>query len=311
MPKNDLFISCPVSDLIPGEKLPVSLYIHVDLRFITYKAVGDVLTQDVFNRLLSHDVKFLFVRKEDALTYAKWIRSHNVQKRPVDPQLETLLKEKEMAGRKLLDIFRSEHPDKRIGQLISTTKKMALEIVKSQNVIMQINQLTIFSRGTVDHSINVGILSGYLAMQMGYTHSVILGHIITGGILHCVGRMKVKTEDHDSPAVIREKMKTHIKFGLKILDESENTPIEVKMIVAQFHERADGKGYPNKLRNNQIYDLAKIVSIANVFDHLVADGKGTLEQRQLSAVKQMEEGFPGRFCPIKLAKAIRILRLGI
>jgi HD-GYP domain-containing protein (c-di-GMP phosphodiesterase class II) len=85
----------------------------------------------------------------------------------------------------------------------------------------------------------------------------------------------------------------------------------VKMIVAQHHEAYDGTGFPKKLRGGVIYDLARIVSIANVFDELVADGQGNLVERQRAAVKQLDGTMYKKFDPQKLEKALKILKLGI
>jgi HD-GYP domain-containing protein (c-di-GMP phosphodiesterase class II) len=45
----------------------------------------------------------------------------------------------------------------------------------------------------------------------------------------------------------------------------------VGQIVAYHHERFDGSGYPHGLQGEGIPLLARIVSIAQAFDHLTAD----------------------------------------
>jgi HD-GYP domain-containing protein (c-di-GMP phosphodiesterase class II) len=83
------------------------------------------------------------------------------------------------------------------------------------------------------------------------------------------------------------------------------------MIVAQHHEFHDGTGYPNALHGNQIYDLARIVAIANVFDGLVSEGKGPLAERQRHALEQLDGPLAHQFNPMKLKKIVKILSLGI
>jgi HD-GYP domain-containing protein (c-di-GMP phosphodiesterase class II) len=83
------------------------------------------------------------------------------------------------------------------------------------------------------------------------------------------------------------------------------------MIVAQHHEYDDGTGYPKKLRGKGIYDLARIVCIANVFDELVGEGSGTLVERQRSAIQQLDKILFKKFDPEKLSKAIKIFKLGV
>ena len=53
------------------------------------------------------------------------------------------------------------------------------------------------------------------------------------------------------------------------------------------------------------------MAIANTFDEAVGNGKGTLVQRQKAAIKQLDEVLYRRFDPVKLEKALKILKLGI
>jgi putative nucleotidyltransferase with HDIG domain len=52
-------------------------------------------------------------------------------------------------------------------------------------------------------------------------------------------------------------------------------PAEVGQIIAYHHERFDGSGYPHGLRGEGIPLLARIVSIAQVFDRLTVDLPGS------------------------------------
>lgn len=57
-------------------------------------------------------------------------------------------------------------------------------------------------------------------------------------------------------------IKEHPKYGyelFKYLDE------DIAEIIYQHHEKIDGSGYPNNLKNEEIRDEAKILSIAEVF----------------------------------------------
>jgi HD-GYP domain-containing protein (c-di-GMP phosphodiesterase class II) len=40
----------------------------------------------------------------------------------------------------------------------------------------------------------------------------------------------------------------------------------IKMAALQHHEKCDGKGYPSKLRYNDIEPFSRIVTIADVYD---------------------------------------------
>jgi response regulator RpfG family c-di-GMP phosphodiesterase len=65
------------------------------------------------------------------------------------------------------------------------------------------------------------------------------------------------------------------------------------------------------MRGKEIYDLAKIVAIANTFDELVSSDSGPLADRQKNAIAQLEGPLAHKFDPMKLQKALKVLTLGV
>jgi putative nucleotidyltransferase with HDIG domain len=185
------------------------------------------------------------------------------------------------------------------------------EVMKAPFAVSSLAQLQKYSQGTVDHSVNVGVLSVYLAMQMGYSHTLILQHVGLGALLHDLGKSKITIDEGESDEAIAEKLEQHPELGMRLIEQQSRVPNEVKMIIAQHHECADGSGFPKGLRGSQIYDLARIVAIANTFDELVADGQGTLQDRQRAAIQEIDQNRFMQFDPQKLDKALKILKLGV
>lgn len=305
------FVTCDLEQILIGEPLPVDLYIYINFRFITYKLAGDVIDRTSYERFELKRVRNLFILEQDQPRFDEWVRQSEASLKPEVPPSPELARAREDAHRKTMDIFQSAHPDKVIEQTLSASKDLVNEVMKSPFAVQSLSQLQTYSRGTVDHSLNVSILSVYLAMQMGYSHHVILQHVGLGGLLHDIGKTQVRIGDQDSNETIAKKMELHPELGAKMMEGQQKIPNEVKMIVAQHHEHNDGSGYPKKLRANAIYDLSRIVVIANVFDELVAEGQGTLATRQRAAVKQLDEVLYRQFDPQKLEKALKILKLGI
>jgi putative nucleotidyltransferase with HDIG domain len=306
------FVTLNLEDILVGEDLPGNLYIYINFRFITFRAAGDTVDRTAYDRLEFKKVKNLFVMEQDQKKFIEWNGMRAAEKvPPLSPENQGFAKVREDVHRRTMDIFQSLHPDKIVAQTLDSSKKLVTEVMKFPYALQSLSQLQTYSRGTVDHSVNVSTLSVYLAMQMGYSHTLILQHVGMGGLLHDIGKPKVPIDDSDSKEQVEEKMKEHPTYGLRLLENQQKVPNEVKMIVAQHHECHDATGFPKKLRGSAIYDLARIVSIANVFDGLVADGRGSLLDRQRNAVKQLDEVLFRKFDPQKLEKALKILKLGI
>lgn len=308
------YISYDIEGILVGETLPGTLYLYLDFRFITFRAVGDTVDRNAYDRLLARNIRQLFILEQDRPKFEEWkkTRSKEEQTRAPTSDAERALNEvREDTNRKMLDIFHSEHPNKIVAQSLTASKKLVSEVMKLPYTTRPISQLQTYSRGTVDHSINVSILSVYLAMQMGYTHAVILQHVGAGALLHDIGKPKVPVSEADPKELQAEKLKQHPSLATLMLEGLTTVPNEVKLIISQHHECHDGSGFPKGLRGSAIYDLTRIVSIANTFDELVADGAGSLVERQRKAVQELDQNLSSKFDPQKLDKALKILKLGL
>lgn len=306
------FISIHLEDLLPGEPLPATIYLCIDTRFVTFRAEGDVIDPKAYERLELKKITSLFIQEQDLSKLQAW-------KKKVEPELvappteaKDFPKVREEVQRQMFDIFKADGQDIAVRQVLDASKKLVAEVMKFPYSVQSLTQLQTHSKGVVYHSINVSILSVYLALQMGYSHQVILQNIAIGGLLHDLGKTKVRIDDSDSPETVDAKLKEHPTLGARILEsKGEEIPKEVLMIVSQHHECHDGTGYPKKVRGSAIYDLSRIVAITNTFDNLVAQGSGTLVERQRNAILKMDQVLYHKFDPEKHDKALRILKLGV
>ena len=74
-------------------------------------------------------------------------------------------------------------------------------------------------------------------------------------------------------------------------------PTEVGQIIASHHERWDGQGYPLGLQGEEIPFLARIVGLAQMFDHLTADVPGRSPLSTEQAVQQISNQSHTHFDP--------------
>lgn len=66
-------------------------------------------------------------------------------------------------------------------------------------------------------------------------------------------------------------MRIHPYQSYKILAETDQLSEECRIIAMQHHEREDGKGYPRRLRGDDIHVYGRIGCIADVYDALTAE----------------------------------------
>jgi len=122
------------------------------------------------------------------------------------------------------------------------------------------------------HSVMVSIFSVLLGKANGITSDTNLKVIGLGGFLHDVGVGQLTFDPEDTDQLTpeqRKEMNRHPEIGRQLLDRVKGIRSEVLQIVMQHHEQPNGNGYPNGLRDKEIYHPAKIVSIADTFCSLI------------------------------------------
>ena len=126
---------------------------------------------------------------------------------------------------------------------------------------------------TLGHSVRVGQLAVMLGESFGMPESD-LQHLEIGGYLHDIGKIGVRDNVLLKPDVLtpeeRRMIEQHPRIGLDILSPVELAP-EVIQFVAGHHEKLDGTGYPEGKDRTEISMIARIASVADIYDALTTD----------------------------------------
>ena len=100
-------------------------------------------------------------------------------------------------------------------------------------------------------------------------------HLGMGAMFHDVGkgRMPINELTMGKATSLRFAVKKyyeqHPKKGAEIAMDLAGFPRQSVNVIYQHHERVwTASGFPRKLKGKEIYALAKIVSIANIYDNL-------------------------------------------
>jgi len=125
---------------------------------------------------------------------------------------------------------------------------------------------------TDSHNYRVTILSVKLAERLKLSKPKIQ-RLIKGAFLHDVGKIGIEDDILHKPGRLSEDeftvMKNHVPYGIDIVSKAEWIK-EATDIVAYHHEKFDGSGYGNGFKGEQIPQIARIFSIADVFDALTS-----------------------------------------
>ncbi|MDQ2932448.1 MAG: HD-GYP domain-containing protein, partial [Gemmatimonadota bacterium] len=94
-----------------------------------------------------------------------------------------------------------------------------------------------------------------------------------GAYLHDVGKVRIPHEILNKPGKLtreeRELMERHTLYGIDLLEGVE-FPWDIKPLIRWHHEKRDGTGYPDRLRDDAIPLAAQIIGIVDVYDALTS-----------------------------------------
>ena len=94
-----------------------------------------------------------------------------------------------------------------------------------------------------------------------------------GGLFHDIGKIGVPDNILQKEAKLTDdeysQIKNHPSIGAHILGEAEAFK-DIIPIVKHHHERFDGKGYPSRLKGEDIPLLARIAAVADAFDAMTS-----------------------------------------
>jgi putative nucleotidyltransferase with HDIG domain len=126
---------------------------------------------------------------------------------------------------------------------------------------------------TARHSAAVAAFARDIAIECGMAkREVELAH--TAGLLHDIGRFALPDRVMERYGTLTEDdweaIRLHPELGADLLrDLGVYGP--VAQIVRAHHERIDGRGYPDRLKGDEIPAIARIVAVAEVYDTLTAE----------------------------------------
>ncbi|MBY6187560.1 HD-GYP domain-containing protein [Marinobacter hydrocarbonoclasticus] len=126
----------------------------------------------------------------------------------------------------------------------------------------------------LEHSIGVAILMTLFARQLGYSGGV-LHKICVGSLLHDIGKVMIPSEILNKPGKLTDEefavMKSHAAHSRDIIKETPGiSPISLD-VAAMHHEKLDGSGYPDGLRDEEITTYGRMIAICDIYDAITAD----------------------------------------
>jgi len=152
---------------------------------------------------------------------------------------------------------------------------------------------------TKQHSASVSEYAMSIAREIGCSQEEIVNLNISGN-LHDIGKIGIPDSILLKPGQLTddeyEIIKKHPVIGSNIIGHLGMWTDE-QAIIRHHHERFDGRGYPDRIKGKNIPFLARILSVADVFDALTTDRSYRQKMPDNVAVEVIRENSGSQFDP--------------
>ncbi|HKQ03559.1 MAG TPA: HD domain-containing phosphohydrolase [Blastocatellia bacterium] len=152
---------------------------------------------------------------------------------------------------------------------------------------------------THEHVMRVQVYAAGVARLLGCSEMEVEA-LRAGALLHDIGKIAVPDYILNKPGKLTaaefEKMKLHTTAGAQILSRVE-FPYPIVPVVRHHHERWDGKGYPDGLKEEEIPLTARILSVVDCFDAVREDRQYRKGLTRDEAIQLIMEGSGTQYDP--------------
>jgi len=143
---------------------------------------------------------------------------------------------------------------------------------------------------TQGHSQKVSAYAALIAEAMNMSDAEV-EEIRLGAVLHDIGKVGIPENILNKSGPLNpeewETMKSHVKFGAKIL-EPLSPLARVREMVLHHHEYFDGSGYPEALAGENIPLGARIIAVADAYDTITSDRTYKKARNAADALAELE-----------------------
>lgn len=151
-----------------------------------------------------------------------------------------------------------------------------LEDIRNDSTYLgnQMIALQTYDDYTYKHCLRVAMLSTSISAELGlYTEDI--KEVVTAALLHDIGKSSI---DHDivaKPGKLTDEefaeIKRHPYIGYEILKKTGSYNANILTGVLFHQEKFDGTGYPTGIAGKKIPLIARIITVADVFDALTSN----------------------------------------
>lgn len=254
--------------LVPLESVRINSYLAKTLYDIEGRVLlneGTKINTTLIEKLRSFNIDSLYIIDDLSNDEIKNIIKPDLRNKALE-LINSTFKNAKISGL-------SDDNDEYLKSVYLLAEELLDAILSNDDLLPYLVDIRNLNLNTYNHCVNVAIISLVVGINLKLNRTELL-NLATGALIHDIGKAFIYKGlvMKDAPLTYDEfeLMKNHCQKGYNYIENNAFINTDIKMIILQHHERIDGLGYPNGLFGSQINKLAKIVSIADIYDMLTS-----------------------------------------
>lgn len=288
---------------IPAEStLGFDLYVHLPAnnKYLKYAAASDVLNESRLQRLQDRQIQSAAVSEDQIKQFYQFVAAQLKNLNSSSAISETEKTERRQGA--VRDLFSGIFGDSGKDDTLGKGRQVMAdcqEIIKSyimnecESPIRWMDKffgVTASSGDTYNRAANISTYAALFSIGLGVGKA---DEVALAGLLHDIGLVDVpadilqKPESERTPSE-QEIYARHPLLSVEMMKEKKLiVPEKVMKIVAQHHERFDGKGFPEGLPGPRILREAQLLAIADLFEELTRVTPGRVQLKPVEAIGEI------------------------
>ncbi|KHE73185.1 HD-GYP domain-containing protein [Halobacillus sp. BBL2006] len=148
------------------------------------------------------------------------------------------------------------------------------------------------------HSVTMGMMSGYLAHQMGSNYGEWIQVGLAGVLSDCgMSQVDEKILHKEGPLSEEEynQVKKHPTYSYRLVEKIPSLSSGAKLAVLQHHERLNGSGYPLGLRQEKLHPFSQLIAVSDMYHAMTSERLYRKKQAPLKVLEEILQEQFGRY----------------
>ena len=258
-------IKTPVDELVSGMVIARNVYEPDSEKILLYSG-SKLDSVTIFNLKERYNVRSVWIKNE-------------ISKAGIAKQMKAEIDVHESLNT-LKDVFGSDEDtplesitEEAVSQVDNLADDLLQSVEMDDNLLLKMHQLQSYDDSTYKHCLRVAMMSVSIGKQLNLPKEK-LRDLAQAALLHDIGKRMIPIEIIRKPGKLTDaefaEIKKHPSLGYRLLKEHGGYSQDVMNAVLMHQEKYDGTGYPLHFKGEKISYLARIITVADVYDALTS-----------------------------------------